>query len=111
VRGRIQTEYAPLVRSDSVFWNAGGIEMHVGLIHGLDIRAESAKALLSGAIEMATPDKYGPAAANGTSYSLQEKPLPDWKKWNPDIALQLEPEASLSKAASERSVPVSTLLK
>jgi len=111
VRGRVRAEYAPLVRANSIFWNAGGIEMHIGLIHGIDVRAESARALVSGAVEMATPDNYGEAATNGASFALQDKPLPEWKKWNPSIALQLKESAAEPTAVSSRNVPATTLTK
>jgi paraquat-inducible protein B len=111
VRGRIHAEYAPLVRDNSVFWNAGGIDVHFGLIHGIDLQAESAKALISGALEMATPDNYGAAAKNGATYILQEKTLAEWKKWNPLITLQLQPQASETPILSARDVPATTFNK
>jgi paraquat-inducible protein B len=111
IKARIQEEYAPLVRDNSVFWNAGGIDVHVGLLHGVQIQAESTKALISGAVEMATPDAFGPAARDGASFALQEKLQPEWKKWNPQIALQLQHEASSQPITSTRNVPATVLTK
>ncbi len=90
---RIQEPYAPLVRKNSVFWNAGGIDVNLSLLHGTSISAESAKALVSGAVEVATPDNYQEPAVEGTPFRLYEKPLPQWKEWRPSIQLRLSPAA------------------
>ncbi|HWD18149.1 MAG TPA: MlaD family protein, partial [Verrucomicrobiae bacterium] len=107
LHARIHNEYAPLVRQNSMFWNAGGIDMHFGLMHGVDVKAESAKALISGAVEMATPDNYGPPAADGTSYVIQEKSQDEWKKWSPLIPLQL-PAAAKVAPVSSKEIPATT---
>jgi len=60
VHARILQNYAPLVRADSKFWNAGGINAHLGLFSGLNISAESAQTLVSGGLAFATPETYGP---------------------------------------------------
>jgi paraquat-inducible protein B len=98
VKTRIWQEYARLVRVDSAFWNAGGINAHVGLFSGLQISAESAATLVSGGIAFATPEKYGAAATNGTVFSLNEKPDPKWQAWNPQIPLGPTPEAPKQKS-------------
>ena len=59
VQVRVRQDFAPLVRADSQFWNAGGINAHVGLFSGLQISAESASTLVSGGIAFATPENYG----------------------------------------------------
>ena len=92
VEARIRQEYAPLVRADSQFWNAGGINAHVGLFSGLQISAESAATLVSGGIAFATPENYGEPATNGNVYFLNDKPDPKWHTWNPNIPLGQTPE-------------------
>lgn len=92
VDARIDQDYAPLLRVDSEFWNAGGINAHVGLFSGLQISAESAETLVSGGIAFATPENYGAAATNGSVYYLSEKPDPAWETWNPEIPLGQMPE-------------------
>jgi paraquat-inducible protein B len=94
VQVRIKEDYAPLVRTDSQFWNAGGINAHLGLFHGLDISAESAQTLVSGGIAFATPEAYGPPATNGSVYILNAKEAPEWQSWNPIIPLHSVPEAA-----------------
>lgn len=93
----IDHEYAPLVQVNSKFWSAGGINFKFSLFHGAEINAESPEALLSGAIEFATPPEILPAATNGTVFWLYDKPENIWKEWRPLINMQL-PERAGSTA-------------
>lgn len=94
---RILKDFAPLVRTDSKFWNAGGIRFNFGLFSGLQVSAESAETLVSGGIAFATPNNYGPPATNGTVFALNEKEDDAWKNWHPAIALHNVPEAPKEK--------------
>ncbi len=93
VRARLRAEYAPLVRLNSKFWNAGGIDVRIGLFKGAEISAQSAQTLLSGGIEFATPPEPGEAAANDAVFDLNEKPKEEWKNWAPSIPLHLPGQA------------------
>lgn len=97
IHARILQDYAPLVRMDSKFWNAGGISAHVGLFSGLNITAESAQTLISGGIAFATPETYGPPATNGSVFFLNDKADTAWANWNPIIPLQPMPSATSGK--------------
>lgn len=97
VHARILQAYAPLVRTDSKFWNAGGISAHLGLFSGLNITAESAQTLVSGGIAFATPETYGPPATNGSVFLLNDKEDTAWESWNPIIPLQSVPGATSGK--------------
>jgi paraquat-inducible protein B len=92
VHARIHQEYAPLVRVDSKFWNAGGINAHLGLFSGLNISAESAQTLVSGGLALATPENYGLPATNGTVYILNDKADSSWADWDPIVPLHSLPE-------------------
>jgi len=100
IRARIREEYAPLVRRDSQFWNAGGINLHIGLFSGANITAESAQTLISGGIAFATPPNFQNAATNGAVFNLNEKSKDEWEKWSPAIPLHSVPEAMTEKAPS-----------
>jgi paraquat-inducible protein B len=93
VQARIRPEYAPLVRDNSVFWNAGGIDFAFSLLRGLRLSAESPETLLGGGIEFATPPDYKAAATDGTPFTLHDKPEDAWKQWSPAIKLQLPGQA------------------
>lgn len=98
VHARILANYAPLVRVDSEFWNAGGINAHVGLFSGLNISAESAQTLVSGGIAFATPETYGAPATNGSVFILNDTEDKSWEGWNPIIPLP-----SVIKATNQKS--------
>jgi paraquat-inducible protein B len=93
LQARVQKEYAPLVRANSKFWNAGGIDFHFGLFRGAEISAGSAKTLLSGGIAFATPPEIGEPATDGDVFRLYDKPEDAWKNWMPSINLKLPDQA------------------
>jgi paraquat-inducible protein B len=94
LEARIHKDYAPLVRANSKFWNAGGIDFRFGLFRGAEISAESAKTLLSGGIEFGTPTELGEPATDGAVFRLYDKPEDSWKNWMPLIHLNLTNEVS-----------------
>jgi paraquat-inducible protein B len=101
INARIRDQYAPLVRVNTQFWNAGGINVHAGLFSGLQISAESAQTVVSGGIAFSTPDDFGPPATNGTVFVLASKEDDDWKNWSPKIPLNAPPQAQRGKNAMQ----------
>jgi paraquat-inducible protein B len=93
IHARITPPYAPLVRVNSKFWNAGGIDFHFGLFKGAQISAESPKTVISGGIAFATPPDFQAPATNGAVFVINEKPDEKWKTWAPIIDLHLPAEA------------------
>jgi paraquat-inducible protein B len=85
----IEPHYEPLVRMNTVFWNAGGINVNIGLF-GAAISAHSFQSLISGGIAMATPNTAEKEAPQGTTYRLYEKPDEKWLAWEPAIHLKDE---------------------
>jgi len=85
----IQQRYAPLVRENSVFWNASGVDVNFGLFSGLKIKTESFEAILAGGIAFATPDnaKMGERAQQNAVFQLQPKVQDEWRLWKPKIDL------------------------
>jgi paraquat-inducible protein B len=83
----IGTNFTPLVRTDSQFWNAGGIGIRFGLFSGLNMSAESLKSLVIGGIAFATPPAPGIMATNGSIFPLNETADEKWLKWSPAIAI------------------------
>jgi paraquat-inducible protein B len=64
----IDPAYAHLVQNNSRFWNAGGLELHVGG-GGLDVKTESLVGMLAGGVSFDAPAGGKPAEA-GASYWL-----------------------------------------
>jgi paraquat-inducible protein B len=98
----IQKHFAPLVRINSKFWNAGGIHMNLSL-KGLNIGAQSAETLISGGIDFATPDPLDAEAKAGTVYRLYDKPQTEWLAWAPVI--RLNPQTNAPEQAAYESKP------
>jgi paraquat-inducible protein B len=85
----IEHRFAPLVRKNSVFWNASGIDVHFGLFSGAEIHTESLKSILAGGIAFATPDEdhMGQRAQQNATFTLYPKVKDEWLKWTPKIRL------------------------
>ncbi|MBV9345040.1 MAG: MCE family protein [Gammaproteobacteria bacterium] len=67
----IAEPYVRLIRAQTRFWNAGGIDVSIGE-NGVDIRTASLLALLAGGVSFDTPD-FGigsPAASEGAAFEL-----------------------------------------
>jgi len=105
VQARIDQNYAPLVRMNSKFWNAGGIDFHLGLFSGAKLTAESAQTLISGGIAFATPPDFKEVATNGTVFSLNEKSDAEWEKWSPAIPLHSVPKVMPNKPSLPNLIP------
>ncbi|AMV32105.1 Paraquat-inducible protein B [Pirellula sp. SH-Sr6A] len=80
----IAPEFRDLVRTGSKFWNRSGWRLDVGLT-GVEIDAETLPQLITGGIEMATPDDSGDIVNTGHRFVLHERPESDWQKWAPSI--------------------------
>lgn len=81
----IEGQYAHLVRSNSVFYNASGVDLAVGL-SGLVLRAPSLESVVSGGVEFATPDKPGTPIQNGAVFRLDTQPPKGAADWAPDLS-------------------------
>lgn len=86
----IDRPYRVLVRSNSVFWNAGGLHAHLGLT-GLEVGAPSLTALVEGGLAFATPDPPGPEVKKGAGFPLHDKKKDEWDSWRPAIKLARQP--------------------
>jgi paraquat-inducible protein B len=86
IHALIEPAFAPLVRIDSQFWNAGGISVSLKFF-GINISAESLKSLVIGGIAFATPPPPGILASNGGIFPLNEKVEDKWLQWSPSIEI------------------------
>jgi len=83
----IEDRYAPLIRENTKFWNASGVQVTGGVFSGITVSTESLEALVAGGIALATPDKgaMGPRVQTGFRFKLHDKPEPGWLDWSPEI--------------------------
>lgn len=86
VRARcaIDPEYRDLVRTNTKFWNRSGWRLNVGLT-GVRLDADSIVQILSGGIEMATPDNSESSVNMGHRFVLHSEARPEWTDWKPSI--------------------------
>lgn len=88
VRVVIHARFAPLVRLYSKFWSVSGADLKGGIFTGISLKVESIRALISGGVAFATPDKdMGPVADRGQEFDLAAQPNKDWLTWAPRIEL------------------------
>jgi paraquat-inducible protein B len=100
----ILSRYATLVRSNSVFWNAGGISANLGL-SGLHVHMESLEDVLAGGVAFATPNKPGHRVKSGSVFELHPEFKDDWLKWRPLIwrgAAAKKPAGAEAKQSEEK---------
>lgn len=76
--------YAQLIRTNSVFWNAGGVEADIGF-RGVTIQMESIQSIIAGGIAMATPTVAGEPVRTGHRFLLSAAPPKDWQSWRPSL--------------------------
>jgi hypothetical protein len=81
VRASIDPRFAELVREDTRFWNASGLEIEAGLVRGVRLSIDSLEGLVTGAIAFATPSDAGPAARAGARFALASEVDEDWLEW------------------------------
>lgn len=85
----IEKKYVPLIRENTRFWNASGIEVGFKLFGGLKMKTESVESLLEGGIAFATPENadMGSVVSTGAVFKLFDKADETWEKWSPNIPL------------------------
>lgn len=103
IRVRIGKAYAPLVRTNTRFWNAGGAPFQISLFGG-GTQKKSLQSVITGAIAFATPDQPGEISADGARFILNKDADEDWLKWRPVIPVQA-PDTSPAKPDPSKVVP------
>lgn len=79
--------FASLVRANTVWWNAGGIDINWHLLSGLNMSAENLKAVVTGGISFATPNDPAETATSGATFVLHERPEVKWLEWAPYVEI------------------------
>jgi len=85
VHAFVEQPYVRLVRIGSRFWSVSGLDVHVGLLKGLDISLESLRSLAIGGVAFATPETSSGPAPPGTIFVLHDQPEKEWLTWTPKI--------------------------
>lgn len=92
--------FAPLVRSNSVFWQVRGADLKGSLLSGVSLSVGSLRSLISGGVTFATPqDLVAPQAGPEADFVLNDKPVDAWLTWHPRIKLPVAPTITTEPAA------------
>lgn len=83
----IKPSFTPLVRSNTIWWNAGGVDLSWRLLSGINLTAENLRAVVTGGIAFATPSTPAALAAPGTVFPLHDRPEARWMDWLPHLQL------------------------
>jgi paraquat-inducible protein B len=94
VRIRVKTPFVDLVRTNTRFWNAGGVSFKMSLL-GAELKSTSLESLFSGGVAFATPDAtpLAPVAPDNTLFTLHQEMDKEWLKWRPRIKITPPDEA------------------
>jgi len=92
----IEERFTPLIRQNTKFWNASGVEVTGGVFSGLTVSTQSLEALMAGGISVATPGKeeMGARIETGYRFTLYDRPEPGWLDWSPEIFVVEEEKKS-----------------
>jgi len=85
VRIAIDPEYAPLVLTNTRFFETSGLDLDFGL-DGLHLEMESLETLFTGGIAFATPEEAAGPAFTGQHFALAKAPEDEWLEWRPALA-------------------------
>ncbi|MCL6414501.1 MlaD family protein [Aestuariirhabdus sp. Z084] len=89
----IEEPYRSLIKENTRFWNASGIDVNFGLFKGASIKTESLESILAGGITFATPDNVnmGEQVTEGARFQLFPQAQTSWLDWAPQIPLEPAP--------------------
>lgn len=84
-RAFIDSRYRSLVRQNSAFWSASGVDVSLGFT-GLQFNADTLTSIAQGGVAFATPAEPGPVANTGQRFLYAKSPQEEWLTWQPRIA-------------------------
>ncbi len=82
----IKSEYAPLIRENTKFWDNGGLRISLAFI-SFKVQTSTLDALTHSGVALATPDnaQMGPRVRQGHVFDLASSPRREWLRWAPSI--------------------------
>ncbi|NOQ14166.1 MAG: MCE family protein [Methyloprofundus sp.] len=84
----IAEKYAALIKNNTKFWHASGVQVDFGLFSGAQVRTESLENIVLGGIAFATPDSSAVEKEdNNQVFELYSSVESEWLEWSPKIAL------------------------
>ena len=92
----IEEPYRPLIRANTVFWNASGISVDAGIFSGVTVYTESLESIITGGIAFATPEKQEGSrkVEKNHHFILRDEVDEDWLEWSPNMSSAKQEEIS-----------------
>lgn len=78
----IAPEHALVIRTNTHFWNASGVDVDLGW-GGVEAETGPLETLIRGGVQVATPEPAGPRARSGHRFALRDEPEEGWQEWAP----------------------------
>lgn len=85
INADIERRYQHLIRRNTVFWRASGMQANLGLFSS-KVDISSLEALMKGAVGFATPTKSADVAKPGQVFSLLGQAPEGWQSWTPTLS-------------------------
>ena len=85
IHATVEDRYAPLVRSNSRFWQVDGLGVDFGILRGLSVTTGSLETIVAGEIAFATPTRAGSTVEDGKLFIVEARPEESWLEWSPDL--------------------------
>lgn len=82
----LQPAFKNLVRENSIFWDASGFDLSIG-VTGLKLDADTLSSIAIGSVAIATEDPPGRPVTTGHRFQFATKAPKDWSQWQPRIAI------------------------
>lgn len=105
ILAHIRETYKPLIRENTVFWNASGMQCGFGYGGFFGCTIAPIERMFAGGLSFATPpkNKAGDVVENGHVFEMhwQEKSK-KWLKWNPDIDIDEGPDWAMEQDTKEQ---------
>lgn len=87
-RCHIRAEFAPIVRTNSRFYNAGGVSADWGSrLLWMQLGGNLLRILAGGSVVLVTPDQPGQRVTDGHRFPLDAQPQDEWSAWQPSIPI------------------------
>lgn len=85
LRAIIDRPYSSLIRDNTKFWNAGGVQISMGFL-SFKVQSPWLESLGGRGIAFATPDDLGSRVKSGHEFELHANPRREWLRWSPELS-------------------------
>ena len=81
----IYPRYHHLIRANTRFWPAVGVEFKGGLFSEWDFKSRNLEEVFAGGLHFATPEPPGAIVEPGAVFELSPSEPEGWRRWEPEL--------------------------